>query len=475
MTKKLQQARGSNVRLAFGLESVFGTAAADNVGKTLKFNSSALSATRDLNSSETIQPGRSPVEPFQGNGSVDGDVTVPLDLNQLAYIFRLMFGAPTTTDQRTVMSVSSVSQGGTGFTAYASLSAPLDVPEGITAGDIVTVAGTTNYNGTYKILSKSNGNIIIDAPYTESETSLTGATATKGGYSHVFTIKEDQPSFTIEQLHKDLAESFVFQGCKFSTMTIGAASDGQENTVTVGVMGSKPKAVSAPMAISAIGGSGSTVTLTVPSGHGIVVGDSIVVAGSVNYNGVHAVTAKTDTSVSFAQTYVAETVTANQEPVLCKAHFVDPGSYPLARLGTFSARLYKDGAIYDCAKTFSITFDFGLDGDQRCIGDDGYRSAIPEGTVTITSTLTALFKSGELFREGAENTTVGLKLQFTDPDGVRKLVIELPENKVQPTSPPVDSARGLSQDITVQSFSSTSEEGDSACTITVVNDVNAYA
>jgi hypothetical protein len=159
--------------------------------------------------------------------------------------------------------------------------------------------------------------------------------------------------------------------------------------------------------------------------------------------------------------------------VWCKAHFNEPASIPLARLGTFSARLYKDGAIYNCARNFNIQFDFGLDGDMRCIGDDGYRSSIPEGTVQITSSLTALFKSGELFREGSNNTTVGLSLQFTDPDGVRSLTIDLPENKVQPASPPVDSPRGLSQDITVQAFSSDSENGASACTITVVNGMSA--
>ena len=96
MTKQLQQAKGSYVRMSIGLETDFGTAAAADAGKTLKFNSSGLNATRDLNRSETIQPGRSPVEPFQGNGSVDGDFVVPLDLNQLAFLFKCAFGAPVT-------------------------------------------------------------------------------------------------------------------------------------------------------------------------------------------------------------------------------------------------------------------------------------------------------------------------------------------------------------------------------------------
>ena len=478
MTKQLQQAKGSYVRMSIGLETDFGTAAAADAGKTLKFNSSGLNATRDLNSSETIQPGRSPVEPFQGNGSVDGDFVVPLDLNQLAFLFKCAFGAPVTSTvsggTTLEQSISGVTAGPTGYASYAALEVS-DI-DGFAVNDSVTVTGTTGYNGTHKILHiEPMGGLVIDVAYGSSETP-SGAKVSKavpGTYSHVFGIKEEQPSFTIEQLHKDLAESFVYQGCKISTLAIGAASDGQENTVTIGIMGSKPKTLIAPKAITAFSGSGSSVTATLGSGHGLVVGDTIVIAGSVNYNGAHIVTAKADTTVTFAATYVAESVTTNYEPVWCKAHFDSPTSIPLARLGTFSARLYKDGAIYNCARNFNIQFDFGLDGDMRCIGDDGYRSSIPEGTVQITSSLTALFKSGGLFREGAENTTVGLKLEFSDPDGVRKLTIELPENKVQPSSPPVDSPRGLSQDITVQAFSSDSENGASACVITVVNNMSS--
>ena len=472
MTKQLEQARGSNVRMAIGLETTFGVAAAANTGKVLKFNSSGLNATRDLNSSETIQPGRSPVEPFQGNGSVDGDFVLPLDLNQLAYIFRCAFGAPVTTDERDVITFTSVSEG-SDVPGYAELNVATDVPAGITFGDVLDISGTTNYNGKHKVIMKAPGYVIIDAPFVAAESNLANAKGYKGGFQHVFTIKEEQPTFTIEQLHKDLAESFVYQGCKVSTLSIGAASDGQENTVTIGVMGSKPKTLTAPKPVTAFASGTGGITATLGTGHGLVAGDTIVIAGSAHYNGAHIVSDATTTTVTFAGTYTAETVTSGSEPVWCKAHYNSPASIPLARLGTFSARLYKDGSIYNCARNFSIQFDFGLDGDMRCIGDDGYRSSIPEGTVQITSSLTALFKSGDLFREGADNTTVGLKLEFTDPDGVRKLTIELPENKVQPSSPPVDSPRGLSQDITVQSFSSDSENGASACTITVVNDLSA--
>ena len=477
MTKQLQQAKGSYVRMSIGLETDFGTAAAADAGKTLKFNSSGLNATRDLNSSETIQPGRSPVEPFQGNGSVDGDFVVPLDLNQLAFLFRCAFGAPVTSDSPLAAEDITAVNTSTHDNTKAAFYVASGHETNFAIGNKVVISGVNDsYNGTHTVthIDETNHAIECDVAMGTSVPSPgSSARITIPYYTHVFSIKEDQPSFTIEQLHKDLAESFVYQGCKISTLAIGAASDGQENTVTIGIMGSRPKTLVTPKAITAFSGSGSSVTATLGSGHGLEVGDTIVIAGSVNYNGAHIITAKAASTVTFAATYVAESVTTNKEPVWCKAHFNSPTSIPLARLGTFSARLYKDGAIYNCARNFNIQFDFGLDGDMRCIGDDGYRSSIPEGTVQITSSLTALFKSGDLFREGAENTTVGLKLEFTDPDGLRKLTIELPENKVQPSSPPVDSPRGLSQDITVQAFSSDSENGASACVITVINDMNA--
>ena len=171
-------------------------------------------------------------------------------------------------------------------------------------------------------------------------------------------------------------------------------------------------------------------------------------------------------------TYVDESISSGQEPTCVKATFKTLSSYPLKRLGTFSASLKKDGVLYKCAKTFTLNFDMGLDGDQRVIGDNGYRSELPEGTVGISGELTALYKDGSLFDAGSNNTTVAWLLEFTAGDGIGSLTIEVPECKIQQSSPTVDTAGGLSQNCNAQAFCSTSENGGSAATITLVN---AYA
>lgn len=85
---RLNQAKGNRVNLAVGFESAFATAASATTGKILQFNSSSITPSRELNQSATIVPGRSAVEPFQGNGDVSGDIVVPLDLNQMHLILR---------------------------------------------------------------------------------------------------------------------------------------------------------------------------------------------------------------------------------------------------------------------------------------------------------------------------------------------------------------------------------------------------
>lgn len=459
--KTLSQARGSNVRLAMGFESSYATAATS--GFTLKFNPGGVSASRELNQAATIQPGRSPAEPFQGNGDVNGSLVFPNDLNQQFLMLKAAFGAPVTTAPASTKAISAVAASSVSGCVKLTVASG----HGIAVGDHFIVAGTANYNGEHVCTATTSTTVEFKGDYT-AET-VSDAFVSKDGFTHVFKIGDQQPSFTLEQLHKDIAQGFTFLGCKVSSLAIGASSDGQENTVTYGVMGSKPLSQNSA-AITAISGSAGAVVFT--SALPVSVGDSVCIAGTENYDGIHAVTAVSGTGFTVNAAYVAETVAVGQEPTCVKATFASLSSYPLKRLGTFSASLKKDGATYKCAKTFTLNFDMGLDGDQRVIGDNGYRSELPEGTVGISGELTALYKDGALFEAGANNATVAWELLFTAGEGVGSLKIEIPECKIQQSSPTVDTAGGLSQNCTAQAFCSTSDNGGSAATITLVN---AYA
>lgn len=386
----LQQAKGSNSRKTIGFETEYNSIAASTTGYALKFNpGDGVKASRELNSAETIQPGRSAVEPFQGNGSVEGNETFPNDVNQMYLLLKAAFGTPVTTNEG---------------------------------------------NGLWK---------------------------------HVFTIPEMQPSFTYEQLHKDIAERFIYSGCKISTLSFAAAADGQESTVTCGIMGSKPVKASAPVRISSITDNAGKPSFELSSElAGVSIDDYVVIAGckSSSLNGVFKVIEASSSAVTVDAEYVAEDIVAGREPVCNSVHFSEPTEIPISRLGTFAATFYKDGEEYKCAKNVGIEIDMGLDGDQRVIGDNGYRSELPEGTVSVTTSLTALFKSGDLFREGSENATIALKLVFAGENGA-SLTIEIPQNKIQQTAPAIDTAAGLSQELTAIAFANSG----SSVTFTLVN------
>jgi hypothetical protein len=463
MSRQLNQARGFAAEIAIGIESVFNTAA--TTGKLLAHNGSTITATRETNISDTIIANRSSAEPFHGNGDVAGSLNVPNDLNQMGLILKAVFGNPVSTAPADAKAASAVDDATGGKVT-------LTVAEGhgVSAGDYFCVYGTTNYNGEFVATATTSTTITFAHAYT-TET-LTTAYVSKTGYTHVYKIGRDQPSMTIEQVHTDLAEMFLYTGCMASRFAIGADSNGQENVVTVDIMGSKPAASVVPVVINKFekSGSGEATLVTTKTVHGLSAGNCVVIAGSANYNGRYAVaTSAATTTFTIAKAYVAESVTASSEPVCCKTHFVNPVGIPLKRLNTFSGKVYKDGVEYKTAKTFTMEFDMGLDGDQRVIGDNGFRSEIPEGKVGITTSMTVLLKNADWYRLGEGNITVALKLAFAASYGLGSLTIDVPENKVSMASPGIDSPNGISQQITAIGFSSDSSATGSAATITLVS------
>jgi len=89
----MAQATGSNAELLIGFETTFGTDA--SAGFKMPFNSCDIVGSRNMNSAATITGARDPVEPFSGNQSVSGQVTVPVDSSAFAYWMKAMLGDPT--------------------------------------------------------------------------------------------------------------------------------------------------------------------------------------------------------------------------------------------------------------------------------------------------------------------------------------------------------------------------------------------
>jgi len=96
----MPQARGFFEKLNLVFESTYGTTPTINDGDmvSLPFNSIGIGSSENMIDPETINHAqRFETEPSFGNISVEGPVSVPFDVTNMGYWFKLMFGAPTTT------------------------------------------------------------------------------------------------------------------------------------------------------------------------------------------------------------------------------------------------------------------------------------------------------------------------------------------------------------------------------------------
>ena len=155
-------ARGYRAETQIDFEKDFKVSPTTKAGKIMPINTNALTATQNLNSTNTLTGTRNDSEPFLGHESVAGDIAVPLDVRAIGHWLKGIFGAPTTT----------------------------------------AVVGQT------------------------------------GMYSHVFKVKDDQPSMVIQKGFKDIGQYYIYNGCKINTLSLPIGSD-SEAVATINVMGSK--------------------------------------------------------------------------------------------------------------------------------------------------------------------------------------------------------------------------------------------
>lgn len=92
----MARAHGARAQMALAFESVYGTAPATGF-RTVPFASTSLGSEQPLLASELLGQGRDPVAPIKDALTADGDVVVPIDVENFGLWLKGTFGAPTTT------------------------------------------------------------------------------------------------------------------------------------------------------------------------------------------------------------------------------------------------------------------------------------------------------------------------------------------------------------------------------------------
>jgi Phage tail tube protein len=91
----MARAHGARAQMALAFESVYGTAPATGY-RTVPFASTTLGSEQPLIASELLGQGRDPLAPIKDAVTADGDVVVPIDVENLGLWLKAAFGAPVT-------------------------------------------------------------------------------------------------------------------------------------------------------------------------------------------------------------------------------------------------------------------------------------------------------------------------------------------------------------------------------------------
>jgi hypothetical protein len=92
----MARAQGSRAQMALAFETTYGTPPASGY-RTVPFASTTLGSEQPLIASELLGQGRDPLAPIKDAITADGDVVVPIDVENFGLWLKAAFGAPTTT------------------------------------------------------------------------------------------------------------------------------------------------------------------------------------------------------------------------------------------------------------------------------------------------------------------------------------------------------------------------------------------
>jgi hypothetical protein len=114
----MARAQGARAQMALAFETVYGTAPATGY-RFVPFASTTLGSEQPLLASELLGYGRDPQAPLRDAFTADGDVVIPIDVENFGLWLKGAFGSPVTTG--TVQKVHTFQSGGWTLPSLASI------------------------------------------------------------------------------------------------------------------------------------------------------------------------------------------------------------------------------------------------------------------------------------------------------------------------------------------------------------------
>ena len=148
-----------------------------------------------------------------------------------------------------------------------------------------------------------------------------------------------------------------------------------------------------------------------------------------------------------------------------------PQKVALRRYNNFQASLLIDGEAEQVATEVSADIDFGIDTEGYAIGGNGYRVRANEGIIRPSGNVTVFFDDATYLQRAENSTKTSLEVDL-DANG-NKLQLMLPEVKFARSSPTIEGATGITQQLDYSAFYENNEQ-DACVVFILTNDVASY-
>lgn len=237
----MPEATADRIRVSYAEETTFGTAPTSGNYKDLRLTSESLEQASASEQSKEIRSDRQVVDVIRTGISVGGNLNFELSYGALddllaAALFASAWSSEVDLSPGTTVTI-------TGATGQIVDDGSGNAFANAVVGQWIKISSTTNNNGIYKILTKSDNNTITVAGESAMTDEATVAAVIKMGAQIVNGVSLS--SFTFQKEFTDLTNEWERNlGCVLDTFSLSLAQD-QIITGAFGVMGKKQESATA--------------------------------------------------------------------------------------------------------------------------------------------------------------------------------------------------------------------------------------
>jgi len=162
------------------------------------------------------------------------------------------------------------------------------------------------------------------------------------------------------------------------------------------------------------------------------------------------------------------TVTGSNRTIGAASFDATPETPSFARLKNFQASIKEGGSAISNVTSVDFSLNWNVDSSQYVIGGGGVLGAIPDGVMTISGTINALFEDMVMLNKAINGTESSLEVTLTD-SADSTAIIKFPELKYAEDFPIINGPTGIGVSLPFSAYYNNDAAG-SAAVMTLINE-----